>query len=99
MDGWAPHATQTDTTNGARAGMPKYVHGPSITPTTYDGGYYSRACMVTGHCDHDRHEHCWQADGVTPPGHDLDACTSTHQLRCRCACHGRTAESEGLLFL
>ena len=38
-------------------------------------------------------------DDVPPPDHALDACDKTHELRCRCDCHERSAADDGLRFL
>ena len=99
MPGWEPHPTQVDRSRGSRAGYPKYLHGPLITPQDFEDGLYSRACCIVGHCDQGAHDRCWQADDVPPPDHALDACDKTHELRCRCDCHERSAADDGLLFL
>ena len=95
--GWEPHPTQIDTTKSVRGGFPKYLHGPTITPEVIDGTPV-HACVVTGHCGQGEHGRCWQASGVTPPGHGLDACQGAHYLRCRCSCHETSRDYGGYLF-
>lgn len=97
-DEWVPHPFEVQGgPDTHRRGLPKYLAGPVIEPGWVDG-YRIQGCVLVGWCSADRHDGCWQSDGIPTPPHDKDHCHTPHRLCCRCECHTLPATGQSRLF-